>query len=72
MKRELFFLTILVPGQNYLGRSLNVILQPLIAELQMLWNERVDVYNVSTKSNFNMRATFMWTMSDFPAYEMLT
>lgn len=72
MKRELFFLTILVPGQNYLRRSLNVILQPLIAELQMLWNERVDVYNVSTKSNFNMRATFMWTMSDFPAYEMLT
>ncbi|XP_059315663.1 uncharacterized protein LOC132066357 [Lycium ferocissimum] len=32
----------------------------------------VVTYDVSTKSNFNMRASLMWTINDFPAYRMLS
>ncbi|XP_060194944.1 uncharacterized protein LOC132624136 [Lycium barbarum] len=32
----------------------------------------VVTYDVSTKSNFNMRASLMWTINDFPAYGMLS
>ncbi|XP_059292682.1 uncharacterized protein LOC132046145 [Lycium ferocissimum] len=31
----------------------------------------VVTYDISTKSNFNMRASLMWTINDFPAYGML-
>ncbi|KAL1210230.1 hypothetical protein V5N11_021813 [Cardamine amara subsp. amara] len=72
MKREFLFLTILVPGPNHPRRALDVFLKPLISELQMLWYEGVRVYDVSLKNNFTMRAVLMWTISDFPAYGMLS
>ena len=37
-----------------------------------MWEEGVQTYDVSTKQNFQMRATLMWTISDFPAYSMLS
>ncbi|XP_019256400.1 PREDICTED: uncharacterized protein LOC109234800 [Nicotiana attenuata] len=32
----------------------------------------VDTYDISKKQNFNMQAALMWTISDFPAYSMLS
>jgi len=29
-------------------------------------------YDISTKENFVMRACLMWTINDFPTYEMLS
>jgi len=72
MKREFLFLSILVPGPEHPRRSLDVFLQPLIHELQLLWSEGVVAYDVSLKNNFVMRAVLMWTISDFPAYGMLS
>ncbi|XP_060190439.1 uncharacterized protein LOC132619603 [Lycium barbarum] len=34
-----------------------------------LW---VETFDVSLKQNFNLRATLMWTINDFPAYGMLS
>lgn len=31
----------------------------------------VQTYDISTKQNFQMRATLMWTINDFLAYSML-
>ncbi|WZZ50649.1 hypothetical protein YC2023_050756 [Brassica napus] len=72
MQRELLFLTILIPGPNHPKRSLDVFLQPLIKELKDLWSTGVRTYDCSTKTNFTMRAMLLWTISDFPAYEMLS
>ncbi|XP_010495482.1 PREDICTED: uncharacterized protein LOC104772581 [Camelina sativa] len=41
MKREFLFLTILDPGPDHPKKSLDVFLQPLIYELQMLWEHGV-------------------------------
>lgn len=72
MKREFLFLTVLIPGPNHPKRSLDVFLQPLIDELNNLWNDGVESYDVSVKQNFTLRATLLWTISDFPAYAMLS
>ncbi|XP_010473884.1 PREDICTED: uncharacterized protein LOC104753311 [Camelina sativa] len=72
MKREFLFLSILVPGPEHPKRSLDVFLQPLIHELQVLWEHGVQAYDVSWQQNFMMRAVLMWTFRDFPAYGMLS
>ncbi|CAG7869581.1 unnamed protein product [Brassica rapa] len=70
LRREFLFLSILVPGPEHPKRSLDVFLQPLIYELQQLWTQGAETYDVSYKENFQMRAVLMWTISDFPAYGM--
>jgi len=53
-------------------KKIDVYLQSLIDDLQLLSNEGVLTYDISTKENFVMRACLMWTIKDFPAYEMLS
>ncbi|XP_050207371.2 uncharacterized protein LOC126656796 [Mercurialis annua] len=72
MKDEYMFLSVIIPGPNNPKENLDVFLQPLIAELKQLWVVGVNTYDISTKQNFQMRAGLMWTISDFPAYSMLS
>ena len=72
MKDEYMFLSIIVPGPRNPKDKLDVFLQPLIAKLKHLWEVGVQTYDVSSKHNFQMRAALMWTISDFPAYSMLS
>ena len=53
-------------------KSLDIYLQPLIEELQSLWIDGAEAYDISKKEKFTMRAALMWTISDFPAYGMLS
>ncbi|GLT54728.1 hypothetical protein SLA2020_279040 [Shorea laevis] len=46
--------------------DINVYLQPLIDDLHKLWNEGVSTYDALTKETFQMRATLLWTINDFP------
>ena len=66
------FLTCIIPGPSNPTKKIDVNLQPLINELQQLWNEGVLTYNISSKENFLMRAYLMWTINDFSAYDMLS
>ncbi|CAA0819152.1 Unknown protein, partial [Striga hermonthica] len=72
MKDQHMFLTVLVPGPKNPKDKLDVYLQPLIKELNQLWDVGVQTYDISKKQNFQMRAALMWTISDFPAYSMLS
>ncbi|XP_047949382.1 uncharacterized protein LOC125195248 [Salvia hispanica] len=72
MKEHFMFLTVLVPGPRNPKDKLDVFLQPLIDELKQLWEVGVPTYDISLKQNFQMRAMLMWTISDFPAYSMLS
>ncbi|XP_057990582.1 uncharacterized protein LOC131172963 [Hevea brasiliensis] len=72
MKEEYMFLTVIVPGPRNPKDKLDVYLQPLIAELKQLWEVGVETYDASKKNNFNMRVALLWTISDFPAYSMLS
>lgn len=61
-----------IPGPKSPGKNLDVFLLPLIDELNVLWNEEVQTYDVSTQVNFQMRATLLWTINDFHAYGMVS
>ena len=72
MNTEYLFLTILNSGPNHPRASLDIFLKPLIEELKELWSTGVEAYDVSLNQNFNLKAVLLWTISDFPAYGMLS
>ncbi|XP_051130800.1 uncharacterized protein LOC127251232 [Andrographis paniculata] len=54
------------------GDRIDVFLQPLMDELKELWYDGVRTYDARSKEDFQMRATLLWTISDFPGYGMLS
>ncbi|CAH9132998.1 unnamed protein product [Cuscuta epithymum] len=72
MKRQFLFLSVLVPGPKNPAKRIDVYLQPLIEELKELWEVGAITYDALSKEYFNMRAILLWTVSDFPAYAMLS
>src|ERR1044072_3343118 len=71
MTKPYMFLTCIIPGPSSPKAGIDVYLQPLIDDLKRLW-VGAWTYDVSRKQNFNMRASLMWTINDFPAYGMLS
>ncbi|XP_021631792.1 uncharacterized protein LOC110629188 [Manihot esculenta] len=72
MKDVYIFLTIIIPGPKNPKEKLDVYMQPLVKELKELWEIGVNTYDAFQQNNFTMRATLLWTISDFPAYSMLS
>ncbi|XP_050222348.1 uncharacterized protein LOC126672441 [Mercurialis annua] len=72
MKDEFMFLTILVPGPRNPKNTMDIFLQPLIAELNQLWESGIRTYDIHKRQNFQMKAALMWTINDFPAYSMMS
>jgi hypothetical protein len=72
MTKPYTFLTCIIPGPNNTKSNIDMYLQPLIDDLKQLWSEGVMTYDISTKQNFRMHASLMWTINDFPAYSMLS
>jgi hypothetical protein len=56
MKQTSFILFLIISGPKSPEMDIDVYLQPLIEELQELWNVRVRTFNASNKTNFVMRA----------------
>jgi hypothetical protein len=48
MKYEFIFLCLIIPGPDYIGKNLNVMLKLLIEELKELW-KGVETYDVFKK-----------------------
>ncbi|CAA7013014.1 unnamed protein product [Microthlaspi erraticum] len=61
-------LTLLIPGPHQPGNSIDVYLEPLIEDLNHLWNNGEVTYDAFSKSTFTLKAMLLWTISDFPAY----
>ncbi|XP_020266364.1 uncharacterized protein LOC109841838 [Asparagus officinalis] len=68
LKKENIMLTLLIPGPKQLGNDIDIYLQPLVDDLQLLWENRVEAYDAFSKSTFNLKTILMWTINDFPAY----
>jgi len=72
MRSEFMFLSTIIPGPSRPGQNIDVCLRPLIDELTQLSSSEASTYDISRKHNFVMRAALMWTINDFPAYEMVS
>ncbi|CAM8909852.1 unnamed protein product [Rhodiola kirilowii] len=71
MKKEFNILAMLISGPKSPGKCLNVFMQPLIDELNILWDTGVLTYDRHDGSSFHMKAAVLWTISDFPGLGML-
>jgi hypothetical protein len=61
-------LTLIIHVKEFVTfRKMDVYLQPLIEELQILWNG-VKAFDVSSKESFNLQAMCIWSVHDFPMY----
>ncbi|KAH0750560.1 hypothetical protein KY290_029792 [Solanum tuberosum] len=72
MKQENFILSMIIPGPNGPGDAIDTYLQPLIEELKELWEVGIETYDASTRQNFKLHASLLWTINDFPAYGNLS
>ena len=71
IKDPYLFLTYIIPGPDNPKTNIDAYLQILIDELNELWYDGVLTYDILTKQNFMLNATLMWTINNFPTYEML-
>ncbi|XP_049406168.1 uncharacterized protein LOC125869771 [Solanum stenotomum] len=65
MKQPYMILSTIIDGPCAPGNDIDVYLQPLVDELKELW-VGVATYDISNNHMFQMRATLLWTISDFP------
>jgi len=65
MKQPYMILSTIIDGPRAPGNDIDVYLQPLVDELKELW-VGVATYDISNNHMFQMRATLLWTISDFP------
>nr|XP_027120595.1 uncharacterized protein LOC113737586 [Coffea arabica] len=72
MKQPYFMLSLLIPGPSSPGNNIDVYLQPLVKELTKLWDFGIQTYDASQKEKFQLHASLLWTISDFPGYAMLS
>ncbi|XP_024011315.1 uncharacterized protein LOC112086578 [Eutrema salsugineum] len=68
MKKENIMLSLLIPGPQQPGNSIDIYLEPLIEDLIHLWNNGETTYDAFSKTTFNLKALLLWTISDFPTY----
>ena len=72
MKQSFFMLSLLIPGPKGPGNNVDVYLQPLVQELQDLWDNGIETFDAYKRETFQLRAAIMWTINDFPAYANLS
>ncbi|XP_070675864.1 uncharacterized protein [Malus domestica] len=61
-----------VCGPRSPGKEIDVYMRPLIDELNELWEVGTPTYDAYSNQSFTMKAAILWTISDFPAYGMLS
>ncbi|CAL0314046.1 unnamed protein product [Lupinus luteus] len=71
MKQTSLIMSMIIPGPKMPGNSIDVYLQPLVAELQKLWNG-VEAYDLSTNESFQMCSALFCTIIDFPGLDNLS
>ncbi|XP_068304238.1 uncharacterized protein [Pyrus communis] len=71
-KQPNLLLSLLIPGPRSPGKEIDVYMRPLIDELNELWEVGIPTYDACSNQSFTMKAAVLWTISDFPAYGMLS
>ncbi|XP_070043487.1 uncharacterized protein [Nicotiana tomentosiformis] len=72
MKQENFILSMLIPGPDSPGDTIDTYLQPLIEKLKELWEVAIETFDALARQNFKLHASLLWTINDFSAYENLS
>ncbi|XP_013632806.1 PREDICTED: uncharacterized protein LOC106338356 [Brassica oleracea var. oleracea] len=60
MKKENIMLSLLIPGPQQPGNSIDIYLEPLIEDLNHMWSSGELVYDAFTRSTFTLKTDSMW------------
>ena len=66
-KRKYHLLTILISGPKQPGIDIDVLLEPLMQEMERLWRHGEPMYDAFRKEDFICRAIIFVTTNDYPA-----
>ena len=61
----------LISGPKGLESDIDVYLQPLIDDLNEIWDMGIKTYDSFLRQKFQLHVALIWTINDFPAYGML-
>jgi hypothetical protein len=67
MKEKVTFLALVIVGPKDPCMKINVLMQPLIEELKVLW-QGVEAYDSHLNCKFNLPATYLWSIHDLLKY----
>jgi hypothetical protein len=56
----------LISGPRQPGNDIDVLLEPIMEEMQMLFNVGVQIVDASQKEKFTLRAIIFVTITDYP------
>ncbi len=73
-KKFFMFLSIIISKpESVKSKNFDVLIAPLIEELQELWEgvKGLDILQPISRRKFLMRAILMWTIHDFPGYNLV-
>jgi len=71
MRPEYIFLALAIPGPEHPRKFFSVLMQPSVDELLTL-KDGVQTWDASLKKKFTMKATYIWSIHDFPALGMFS
>ena len=68
MKKSYFMLSLFILGPHQSRNEIDIYLKPLVDELKELWEEGVKTYDAYSKEHFQMRATLLWIIHNYPGF----
>ncbi|KAM0851800.1 hypothetical protein ACQ4PT_052189 [Festuca glaucescens] len=71
MKQPNFMLSLLIPGPKSPGADIDVFLEPLLDDLELLFEKGVRTYDASKKEFFQLHAAVLSTITDLPCMSTL-
>ncbi|KAF3643203.1 putative F-box protein SKIP23-like [Capsicum annuum] len=69
-KDPFMMMSLFILGLQASGKDINVYLHRLVDELKELWSDGVETFDASSGECFKIHAAILWTINDFPAYDM--
>lgn len=65
MNRKFIMLSLLISGTP--SNDIDVFLEPLVDDLQLLFEMGVETYDAYKQEKFTLRVVVLWTINDYPA-----
>jgi hypothetical protein len=65
-KRMYLLLTYLISGPRQPGNDIDVFLEPLMEDMNITWEDGVDMIDVSLKEKFTLKSIIFVTITDYP------
>ena len=71
-KRKYLLLSVLIQVPKHPGIDISVFLEPLMQEMETLWNKGIDIFDGFARQHFNLRAIIFVTIHDYQTLFVLS